>query len=800
MKRILLLAAVLFAAIQLSAAPVDLVTAQAKAQKFVSQRQYDGRLRAPLVGDMKLVHAEMNSTMRDRAAYYIFNTPNGHVVVAGDDRAEEILGYGDYPIDFNNIPCNMKALLDMLKEQIEYLQAHEELQAYAPSLMAPARIPSVAPLITALWDQEAPYWKQCVINGNQCLTGCPATSAAMVFHYWKYPDFETPEIPAYRCSLSTGYWSSNYVNVAALPPVTFDWDNMLDSYSGGYNTAQADAVATLMRYVGQAERMEYGTSAAGGSGVNADSVSLIADAFKLLGYDEETVRVVKKTSAYEGGQTLYNNEEWAALIQEELNEGRPIVFCAVAGGLFGGGHAFNVDGYDANTDKYHINFGWSGSYNNYYALNSFTAQGSTFNQYQQMVIGIQPPVKSPRISTNTKELSMECYKNKTTTSQFTLKGRNLEGNVTMTIVDENDVFSIDKVSLAPNADNKVEETVTVTYAPKAEGNYTARIIVSTPNAQEFEITLTGTSVYELYRPMMDPVDESTVTATGFRANWSDATPVENVVSYSLEVREKPNVVLLSEADWSNVPSESTNHASDAQNYLPDGWSFVGTKLYLDGGFISAARNSVFNIDLDVMGFNRISFIVKAKNYTKGTGSTLTFATDMDTETITLKKEVDTYLVVLDIASSRRLTITTGYYPEIQSIKIYGGEITDIEPFALRGASETGDGTYRLIEGITPDKFYTVNGLNPGTTYLYRVMSYYVDGTQSRWSNMREVTLLGSAILNGDVDGNGVINIDDLSLLVDSLVTGVTVAGNADVDGDGTVTIDDVSALVDLLLK
>jgi len=419
MRRVLLCAAVVLAAISLSAAPVDMRTAQRQAQNFVQQKLYSGKLRAPISGEMKLVHAEMNSKMLDRAVYYIFNSSNGYVIVSGDDRAEEILGYGDRPIDINTIPCNMKAWLATYKEQIEYLQAHEGLQVETPSMMAPSlRIASVDPLLTALWDQEAPYWNQCKINGNQCLTGCPATSAAMVFHYWKYPDFETPEVPGYKCYLSTSYYGGSYVNVDALPPVTFDWENMLDRYTTGYNTTQADAVATLMRYVGQAERMEYGTSAAGGSGVNADSVSLIADAFKFFGYDEETVRVVKKTSSYSGGTTLYTDAEWAAMIQEELSEGRPIVFCAIAGGFFGGGHAFNVDGYDSNTNKYHINFGWSGDSNNYYALNAFNGGGSTFNEYQQMVIGIQPPIKTPRLKADKSELSMECFKNNTATASF----------------------------------------------------------------------------------------------------------------------------------------------------------------------------------------------------------------------------------------------------------------------------------------------------------------------------------------------------------------------------------------------
>ena len=800
MRRVLLCVAVLFAAIQLSASPVDMRTAQAKAQKFVQEKAYDGTLRAPISGQMKLAHAEMNSKMLDRAVYYIFNSSNGYVIVSGDDRAEEILGYGDAPLNINNIPCNMKAWLSNYKEQIEYLQAHEGLQVETPSMMAPARIASVAPLLTALWDQEAPYWNQCIINGNQCLTGCPATSAAMVFYYWKYPDFETPEVPGYRCELSTSYWGgASYVNVAALPPVTFDWDNMKDSYSGNYTTAQGTAVATLMRYIGQAEHMAYGTSAAGGSGVDADSVSLIADAFKFFGYDEETVQVVKKTSAYSGGTTLYTDAEWAELIQTELAEDRPIVFCAIAGGMFGGGHAFNVDGYDATTNKYHINFGWSGSSNNYYALNAFNGSGSTFNQYQQMVIGVQPPLQTPRLKADQSELSMECYKNSTSSSKFTLNGRNLEGNVTITLNDENGVFSIDQNTLTPDADGKVNNTIHVTYAPKTEGEYTATITCRAPGVDDIVITLHGASDYELYRPVMSQADEQYITSNSFRAEWTDNTPAENVTSYTLEVQAKPDVTLLSEGDWSGVPKDNTNIAANAADYLPDGWTFTGSNLYLDGGFLSPGRNSVIMVNCDLAGYTKLSIIVKAKAYTKGSNTTLDIATDQESKTITLAKEVETYLVVLEVGDHGFVKFTSGYYPEIQSIKIYGGEITDPEPFALR-AGETGDTEYRLIEGITPDKFYTVDGLLPATSYLYRVKSLYVNGTESKWSNIKEVITAAGEGVRGDVDGNGTVTIDDVTLLIDTLLKGNDAGNAADVNLDGEVSIDDVTALIDYLLK
>ena len=807
MRRFLLCAAVLFAAIQLSASPVDMHAALVKAKNFVQGKAYSGYLRAPLRGEVKLAHAEMNSKMLDRAVYYIFNTGNGYVIVSGDDRAEEILGYGDAPLDINTIPCNMKAWLASYKEQIEYLQAHEGLQVETPSMMSPSlRTQSVQPLLTALWDQEAPYWNQCKINNYQCLTGCPATSAAMVFYYWKYPDFETPEVPGYRCNLSTGYYSSQYVNVSALPPVTFDWEHMRDTYgsANSYTSEEANAVATLMRYIGQAERMEYGTSAAGGSGVNADSVILIADAFKFFGYDEESVRVVKKTSSYSGGTTVYTDAEWAALIQEELSEERPIVFCAIAGGFFGGGHAFNVDGYDATSNKYHINFGWSGTSNNYYALNAFNGSGSTFNQYQQMVIGIQPPLKAPRLKTDKSDLSMECYKNHTVTDEFKLTGRNLEGDVTLKLNDENNVFSVENVTYTPDEEGRLVQTVVVTYAPKAEGEYTATITVSTPGVEDFEISLRGASDYELYRPYMLPVDEETVTSTSFRADWTDATPAENVTSYTLEVRSKPDVLLLTEADWSELPQDDANHASDAANYLPEDWTFSGSKLYLDGGFLSPARNSVFTINCDLSGYNKVSLIIKAKAYTKGAATSLTISTDIDEETITLAKELDTYLVVLDLGGHPSLKITTGYYPELQSIKVYGGEITDVSPFVeLRSAVETGDAEYKLIEGITPDKFYTVTGLTPGGSYLYRVKSLYVNGTESSWSHSKEVMLKDAAGIPGDVNNDGAIDVSDVTLLI-SIVLSNNIDGYdfavLDLDHDGYVDVSDVSALIKIVLN
>ena len=115
------------------------------------------------------------------------------------------------------------------------------------------------------------------------------------------------------------------------------------------------------------------------------------------------------------------------------------------------------------------------------------------------------------------------------------------------------------------------------------------------------------------------------------------------------------------------------------------------------------------------------------------------------------------------------------------------------------ATEEGDASSRIITGIT-DKFYTVNGLTANGTFRYKVKAVYNDGTESAWSNVEEVTLVGPAYSIGDVNHDGNVNITDVTALIDYLLGDVTAApAEADVNGEGGVTITDMTALIDLLL-
>ena len=69
-----------------------------------------------------------------------------------------------------------------------------------------------------------------------------------------------------------------------------------------------------------------------------------------------------------------------------------------------------------------------------------------------------------------------------------------------------------------------------------------------------------------------------------------------------------------------------------------------------------------------------------------------------------------------------------------------------------------------------------------------------------WKLFTNITAIADG-QTGDVDGDGTVNISDVTALIDLLLSGAQEASAAaDVDGDGVVNISDVTALIDLLLQ
>ena len=790
MKKVLLFSLLLMTATQLWAAGISQRVAQDRAQAFLRSHTAAGTIQAP-ASHAKLHLAGVGNKLTSEPAYYVFNASDAFVIVAGDDRARQILAYGDRPIDMGSIPENMKYWLSFYERQMAFLMEHPDLQL--PPFQASGE--TVQPLISANWSQLRPYWNECpVFDSDTCYTGCPATSLSMVFHYWKYPKQQTPAVPSYTLP-------TYGVVLTELPPTIFDWDNMLDDYTGNYTEAQGAAVAHLMRYIGQAEEMDY--TLAGSGGYLKD----ILRAVKLFEYDQNAQMLFKSD---ELGYSQYTDAQWAALIQNELSHGRPIVYCAYDN-TTGAGHAFNVDGYDATTGEYHVNWGWNGRGNGHFALNAFSYGDYTFGTAQQMVIGIQPPegYQDPRLQAYPSTVNMQAYPGKPVTQTITLKGTNLTDDVTLTVNDPDGVFDIGATTLS-RAEVEAGKVITVTYSPSVMSSSTATVICQSQGANVLTLTLNGEAPLEVYEPIMKPARGSWVDLTTFRAEWTDNTPPSNLESYSLEVKIKPSYILLEEADFSDLPRMApTNQASHATDYLPDGWTFNGTEFNLEGGCIMPRRNSVITTDaLSLSSFNMITVVVTGRSYSSwGDPSELTISTSMGSETIQLPLgSYGTTAVVLPCEEGDRVAFTAGYYPMIQKIEIYAGEYSTAQSSSV----EDGDQYYRLITSIT-DKYYNVTQLLPGETYFYRVKAHYIDNSESEWSNTQIVTLVEGGYPDdpeehdytiGDVNHDGTVSIADVSDLIDYLLSHNSQSICdicADVDESASVNIADVSALIDILL-
>ena len=788
MKKLLFLAAAMIVAMTAMAGNVDMATAKTKAANFLLNQASHGRFMssAPTV---KWVHEAKNSSNVSKTAYYIVNTDKGYVIVAGDDRARDILAYGEGTLtDMNDLPDAAKYFLDIYQKQMEYLQAHPGL---IPQKYYKNRGISVEPLLQTAWSQGKPYNMKTPKKGYgsdpYCKVGCAAVALAQVMNYWKFP-VTSPALPGYTTE------THGYV-MDPLPEYTFDYEHLLNTYrtnTDQYTDVQLDAIGYLMLYTGYAMNMDYATDRSGAEYEEIDQ------AIRTFGFDPGYSIEMKWD--YDDGTVNYSEEEWAQLIQSELIANRPLVYCAFDmmsdSSSLAGGHAFNVDGYDATNDLYHVNFGMSAELNTYYALHAFTLDNgmTVYDFYPLLFAGVQPAglTNDPRIGVNPQSLNLECYAGETTTATFSVTGINLIDDITLTLEDESGAFSIDATTISK--DDAGDATITVTYAPEAVGNHTAKVTITSTNSNEATVTLKGTATNAplvVYAPVMLPADESKITSTSFRADWTDQTAAENVLSYTLDVKEKPGAGgLLADVDWSNA-------SGSAASALPEGWTYGDYSIFFDEGGIAITTDSYIKTDvLDLSGIGKVTVVLRAKNYYGWTASQITVKTSIDQKTLDLANAYADYTIVLNCAESDQVEFyATAWNPTIQAIKIYAGEVTP----QLRATVE-GDASHYIISGIT-EKTYTVNGLNAESTYLFKVKAHYADGTESAWSNTETVTLFDNGGVLGDVNNDGAVNITDVTTLIDYLLGSAEINVNvADIDMDGTINITDVTALIDKLLS
>lgn len=289
---------------------------------------------------------------RSQEPYYIFTNSDsiGFVIAAGDDLARPILGYSaDARLgDKDNLPLGMQDWLNDIERQISAAQSRQASPSedVAWQWAAPPEGNVLKQLSTALWNQRYPFNNQCPMDGNaRALTGCVPTAYAILMKYYNYPTRGKGLTKFYETA-------TKGINVAIRDlNHEYDWDNMpMEFVNGKYTAKQASNVATLMADIGGALQVDYAEKVTNG---------FLGLAQLFVNFDYFPGR-----QQFKGANS---DEDWYEMLRAELDQDRPIIYRAED--EKDGGHAFILDGYTDN-DYFHVNWGWGGNCNGYYALDA----------------------------------------------------------------------------------------------------------------------------------------------------------------------------------------------------------------------------------------------------------------------------------------------------------------------------------------------------------------------------------------------------------------------------------------------
>ncbi len=307
--------------------------------------------------------------------YTIFNLkPQGHIVVSNTDIAEPVIGYGlTSHIDFENIPPAQEYLLDGYKNEIAEAKKHNVtanesiknkwdnyLADYDGEILKSYSLGSC--LLETNWGQQTTFNDSCPddpVSEIQCVVGCGGVAIGQVLNYWGclvFPDNSISYTPLrFSSPLSINLYDQDY-----------DWDDI--------GTVPA-ANTQFLYHCALAIYSNFGDPDIGTSS-NIDNIRYAL----LHSYGFNANQVDDKDS--------HIDSEWINMLKAEIDAERPVIYRGECD-TCSKGHVWVVDGYDVY-NKFHCNWGWLGSDNEFYSLSDLTPDDEDYTYDQYAIMGIEP--------------------------------------------------------------------------------------------------------------------------------------------------------------------------------------------------------------------------------------------------------------------------------------------------------------------------------------------------------------------------------------------------------------------------
>ncbi|MBP5315103.1 MAG: M6 family metalloprotease domain-containing protein, partial [Muribaculaceae bacterium] len=326
------------------------------------------------------------------------------------------------------------------------------------------------------------------------------------------------------------------------------------------------------------------------------------------------------------------------------------------------------------------------------------------------------------------------------TKALNILAEELKGDVTLTLNDTNNVFSLATTTVS-KADAEEGAAVNVTFAPAAAQNYSATVTVSSEDAEPVVVTLSGTGLPTKETPQFTG-DATEVTTSSFNVEWN---AVDYAASYTLDVTRTgeesyvyalvTNANDLADGDKIIIVSTSKGKAAGALS----GTFLAPENVTVSNDVISELPDDVEVFTLVADGSNWKLANSEGQYLTSTTAKTVSYTAAGTSTTVTISggdatiSFGDAGRILYNNTNPRFTTYTSNTSSSMLLPQIYK------RVPASANASETGDEAHKVITGITNTN-YTVEGLTAGATYSCKVKAVYLDETESEWSTALSVTL------------------------------------------------------------
>lgn len=307
------------------------------ATNFFKQQQLVSSQKAPSTSNkIQMVYASVDTVKTELYVYQSVN--NGFVIIAPTVTDFQVLGYSfNSTFPRENLPPQLSSLL-------HFYENNPKLNESGVSSAQNSRA-VVEPLLDLAGIQLNQFNHTEVGN---CPSGCVATAMAQILAYHKYPDHGKGS----KCYTAGSYGQQ----CADFENTYYNWTNPTE-----------DDYKLLSKQLGIATEMQYCADVNGSSPGLRNYENVLVDNFRMNIYP-----ISSTPNDY---------------VYSELNQNRPVYL-----ELWGDpSHALVIDGYDSN-NFLHLNFGWGGSYNGFYLMNTNTTfnVGFTFGTNLAKTIFVSP--------------------------------------------------------------------------------------------------------------------------------------------------------------------------------------------------------------------------------------------------------------------------------------------------------------------------------------------------------------------------------------------------------------------------